>query len=423
MDGRQQALAWYEAALAACDPARLLRECLPASSRLDGYRQVGVFAFGKAAWGMLAAWLEAAPGLGLRPGAAAAWISSPAGAPRLEYNGPVPIHAFTGGHPEPNTASLAAAEAMLQAARGLALGPVPALLVALVSGGGSALAEAPLQGGLEQVQRLHRALVASGAPIGDINLIRKRLSAFKGGRLAAAAWPQVEQQTWILSDVGGDDLAAVASGPTLPDPSTTEEFSAAWRRWLPDWPLPLVEEAPPPEAFAHACWQAIGSNHDLTAAVAELATAAGHAPVELDARADEWEEPEAAAYLAERWRGLRACHARPVLIAGGEVRVRLPRHHGRGGRNQLLALRLATLLAGEGFTFLSAGSDGVDGSSDAAGAMVDGTTVVRARALGFDPARHLAGFDPHPLLAATGDLIVTGPTGNNLRDLRLLLTP
>ncbi|HUX67977.1 MAG TPA: DUF4147 domain-containing protein [Terriglobales bacterium] len=424
LTSRAQALSWFHQTLAALDPARLLRQRLQAAPPLDGYRQIAVLAFGKAAPGMLSAWLAAAPGRGARPDAVEAWLSAPAGAPAAARPAGARIHAFVGGHPEPNPASLAAGAAMLAAVHRLAASPEPALLVALVSGGGSALVEVPLENGLVEAQSLHRALVASGAPIAEINLIRKRRSAFKGGRLAAAAaGPQVDQVTWILSDVAGDDWAAVASGPTFPDASTAADYQAAWRRWLPHLPFAPAPQPPQPgdPAFARSAWHCLAANRDATALFADLAAAAGYAPVVVATDADEAEEPIAAQHLAARWRALRAAHLRPALIAGGEVRVRLPARHGRGGRNQLLALRLATLLAGHDFVFLSAGTDGVDGSSHAAGALVDGGTLARARAAGLDPARHLADFDPDPLLAATGDLVVTGPTGNNLRDLRLFL--
>ena len=514
MTSRVQALSWFHEALAALAPGRLLRRRLQTAPRLDAYRHIAVLAFGKAAPGMLAAWLQAAPGLGARAGAVEAWLSAPAGAPAPAWPPAVPVHAFIGGHPEPNPASLEAGAAMLAAARALAASAQPALLVALISGGGSALVEATLEaplpgrqlgdalsasgrplpasrrhsgaglpgieartpsdhrerpqqkvashGGLErkqpwcspsrrsqaafpsgkaapalraaghsdavlalaEAQTLHRALVASGAPIGEINCIRKRWSAFKGGRLAAAAaGPHVDQVSWILSDVAGDDWASVASGPTFPEASTAADYEAAWRRWLPDLPCPPAPPAPPPgdAVFARSQWHCLASNRDATTQLAGLAAAAGYAPVVVDTDADEAEEPMAAEQLAARWRALRAAHPRPALIAGGEVRVRLPAAHGRGGRNQLLALRIATWLEGEPFVFLSAGTDGVDGSSPAAGALVDGHTLARARAAGLDPARHLAAFDPHPLLAATGDLVLTGPTGNNLRDLRLFL--
>ncbi|MGH9394116.1 MAG: DUF4147 domain-containing protein, partial [Terriglobales bacterium] len=435
---RDQVAAWFHAALAELEPGALLAERLRGAPRLDGFAAIEVMALGKAAVPMLQSWTAAAAQRGAPAERVRLWLAAPRGVPRqLKQTraagfGPYRLRAFAAGHPEPNHASLQAGAAMLAAARELASGAAPGLLVALVSGGGSALAEAPLAGELEggpgnplhQLRRLNRLLIASGAPIGDINLIRKHRSAFKAGKLAAAgAGTGVEQESWILSDVAGEDLSAVASGPTLPDASSNAEYEDACRRWLPQEPVLAAPETPKPgaAAFARSRWQALASNRDLCAALAACARRAGCAPVVVDDAADEWEAGAAANYLAERWRRLRAAHVRPCLIAGGEVRVRLPEAHGRGGRNQWLALALALALEGEEFTFFSAGSDGVDGSSDAAGACVDGGTAARARAAGLDPVEHLRRCDPHRLLAATGDLVRTGPTGNNLRDVRVLL--
>jgi hydroxypyruvate reductase len=223
-------------------------------------------------------------------------------------------------------------------------------------------------------------------------------------------------QTWP------SHLSAVASGPTCPDATTLAEARAVLERWLPG-AAPVLQETPKPgdAIFARSRWHVLAGNADACAHLAESARAAGFAPVAVDATADEWESAEAARYLAGRWRELRAQHPRPCLIAGGEVRVRATGAMGRGGRNQHLALQIARALEGEEFRFLSAGTDGVDGFSDAAGALVDGGTCERARAAGFDPEVQLRGFDAEPLLEATGDLIRTGPTGNNLRDVRLFL--
>lgn len=334
---------------------------------------------------------------------------------------------FSGGHPVPNAASLVAAEAMLTAARELAASPAasmaPRRIVALISGGGSAMAELPRANlGLDNLQSLYRDLVACGAPIEAMNVIRKHASRFKGGQLAAAAGAAVEQWTLVLSDVAGDDFSQVASGPTLPDPSSQADAEASLRQWLPHRNLEMGETPKPGSAtFARSQSHALATNTDLCRFVAELASGEGYAPVVLDAAADESECAAAADYLASRWRELRAAHARPCLIAGGEVRVRLPPDSGAGGRNQQVALTVAGLLAGESFQFLSAGTDGVDGSSHAAGALVNGETWARARRAGHDPRQALAQCNTTPLLEAIGDLVVTGPTGNNLRDLRVFI--
>ena len=433
---KQQLEAWFHQTLAALDPRALLQPrlaCLPQPAT-GPYQHLAVFAFGKAAGPMLNGWLQAAAN-GLSGRAAGAvtetWIALPPGAPgvqpKLVTQAGARFHAFEAGHPEPNAQSLAAAEAMLTVAHRLASGPpIPSALVALISGGGSALVEAPLEGGLEDARQLYRALVRSGASIGEINTVRRHHSRFKAGRLAAAAAAaHVAQFTWVLSDVSGDRLGDVASGPTFPDASTAAEARAVLERWLPGEAAAVrLEETPKPgdAVFARSQWECLAGNGEACAATAARARAAGYDPVVIDGRADEWESGEAAAYLAARWRALRALYPRPCLIAGGEVRVRVPSAAaGRGGRNQHLALQVAQALAGIEFCFLSAGTDGIDGSSDAAGACVDGKTCARARARGFDCEAHLRGFDAEPLLAATGSLIRTGPTGNNLRDLRIFI--
>lgn len=400
-------------ALAALDPRARVR-AFSRNHRAPGSPREIVVALGKAAAPMLAGWLEGAPEpvetVLVRPEGTSALTAVP---PRLRE--------FVAGHPEPNEVSLQAGVALLDAARRCGADPAHYRLVALLSGGGSALAEVPLAGGLERLREVNRLLLASGAPIGAINCIRKHRSAIKGGRLAAAA-AGARQLSLILSDVPHGAWADVASGPTCPDGTTQADYEAAWRHWLPGDP-DLYPETPQPgdAAFAQAEWHCLADNYDACTALAAAAGAAGFDPVIVDHAADEMEEAEAAAYLLRQWRALHAAQPRAGLIAGGEVRVRLGSHPGRGGRNQQLALRIALALEGQPGCFLSAGTDGVDGSSDAAGACVDGTTAARIRAAGLDPVAHLRHHDAHPALAAAGALIHTGPTGNNLRDLRLFL--
>lgn len=403
------------------DPGILTQAACSTAPGLSEYRHVTVLALGKAAAPMLRGWHRAAQGRGLNPAVLRNVLVCPISPPEL----PFPAQVIVGGHPEPNAASLQAGSALLEAARDLAAGPAPSLLVALISGGGSALAELPADGDLEALRRRNRLLVHSGASISEINLIRKHFSRIKGGRLAAAAYaPGVHQLTWVLSDVPENKPSDVSSGPTLPDFSTREEFLAACRRWLPDEPLPGDNDLVPPQhpVFSQANWYVLASGNDACNQLAALARTEGYEPI-VDNSVDEAEWGTAARHLARRWRELRAVHTRPCLIAGGEVRVRMPPGaSGRGGRNQQLALRLALELEGQAFAFLSAGTDGVDGSSDAAGAIVDGGTAARARQAGWDPAAALAAFNAHPLLEATGDLLRTGPTGNNLRDLRCFIS-
>lgn len=337
------------------------------------------------------------------------------------------VQSFVGGHPEPNDASVAAARAMLAA---VAAAPGGSLIVHLVSGGGSALLEAPLRAELSaaDLRAAYGALVRNGAPIHEINALRKHLSAIKGGRLAAAAPASADQLSLILSDVPSGELSSVASGPSLPDPSTVADC----RAMLAAHPTPLppaitrllahLPETPKPgdPAFARSAWHLLLDDRGAAARLAARVRAAGCVPT-LDHAADEWDYRAAAAHLVGRIRELKRDQPRACLIAAGEVRVALSGPAGRGGRNQMFALECARLIAGEPLCVLSLGTDGIDGDSPAAGALVDGTTCARAAACGLDPARALAQFDAYPLLAALRDSIEIGRTGTNLRDLRILM--
>jgi len=268
--------------------------------------------------------------------------------------------------------------------------------------------------------------------IAEINALRKHFSAVKGGRLALAASAARMQSTLLVSDVPAGRVDAIASGPSVPDgttvaqcrallaglgrvPQSVREFFASRR---------CVETPKPGDAaFANAHWQVVLSSDDLAEAAAHAATVAGfHA--EIDNRCDEWEYREAAQYLLERSSALAQQFPRSCLVSVGEVAVKLSPAPGEGGRNQQFALWTAAQLArrGQAATVLSAGSDGIDGSSAAAGAVCDQTSVARAAALGMLANDALDRFDSAPLLRAIGDDIVTGPTGNNVRDLRMILT-
>lgn len=426
---RRLALRLFRETLAELEPQHLLRAAVRvrrqslqigrwafAPPELTG---VTVVALGKAAIPMAQAWLDQWRAFQAPPPLRCMVVAPASGKAAARTDGAwtalpgVHVRFFAGGHPLPNRTSLQAGRACLVAAR-----RERCLLVALISGGGSALAEWPLgPRSLAEVRELYGELVQSGAPIGAINVIRKHLSAFKGGRLAAATCARVV--SLVLSDVApGDGLDAVASGPTLPDASTARQCAALIRRWLPHHKNDAIGETPKPGELA-ADAICLADNRLACERLAARARAHGLEPV-IDHHADEWEYRRAARYLVERWRECR--QRRACLIAGGEVRVRMPAGtRGRGGRNQALALQVATLLRGSASCFLSAGTDGVDGNSPAAGALVDGGTCERARQHGLDVARSLAEFDAYPVLAATGDAIETGPTGNNLRDLRLFL--
>lgn len=286
---------------------------------------------------------------------------------------------------------------------------------------------------LEMMAATHRALVECGAPIAAMNAMRKHLSAVKGGRLAAAAVP-ARQLTIFVSDVPAGELDALASGPTLPDRSTVvdvyrmaetyqlaDRLPSAVREMIVGRQLP---ETPKPgdAIFARAKWSVLLDSVSLEEAAAGRAKELGW-HVEIDNRCDDWSAEDAARYLVERVSELRQTHERVCLLSAGEVTVRVADGaSGKGGRNQHFALLCSELIAERKITVLSGGSDGIDGNSPAAGGVVDGTTVARAREARYSVEAALAAFDTYSLLEKLGDAVVTGATGNNLRDLRILLS-
>jgi hydroxypyruvate reductase len=336
-----------------------------------------------------------------------------------------------GAHPLPDERSVQAAEAILSA---LSAVDERTAVLFLISGGASAMIEAPLDPRipLADVAAFYQALIGSGLPIAAMNALRKHCSAVKGGRLAQVAAAARVQYTLLVSDVPAHLPDAIGSGPSLPDASTLADCSDLLPGLMPLLPQsvvdffngPLCVETPKPEdpAFRRAHWVVISSSEHLAQAAAAQARQAGfHA--EIDNRCDEWEYRDASRYLIDRGLELTSAHRRCCLISVGEVGVTLPAQVGEGGRNQQFALWCAAELARRGVraTVLSAGSDGIDGNSDAAGAVCDESTLTQACALGFDAERAMRRFDTTPLLRAMGATIETGPTGMNLRDLRLLL--
>ena len=336
---------------------------------------------------------------------------------------------FRGGHPTPNQESIGAAEAMLKS---LSVHNQSSLVIFMLSGGGSSIAEKPIDEGisLEDLIATYRVLVYSGAPIAEINAVRKHLSAIKGGRLARAAYP-AQQVSLLVSDVPDNTPDALASGPTMPDSTSVEDCYriATQYRMIEQFPESVcslfqgraLEETPKSDdpAFHRSRWWTILSNASLVEAARAEAERQGFA-VEVDNSCDDWDYARAADYLLGRLRDIRKKYDRVCLISGGEVTVKVA-NPGVGGRNQQFALACALRIAGESVTVLSAGSDGIDGNSLAAGAIADGTSLNRAMALGMDAHAHLSRFDAYSLFHALGDAVVTGPTGNNLRDLRILL--
>lgn len=287
--------------------------------------------------------------------------------------------------------------------------------------------------GLEDLRALNRFLVSCGASIAEINTVRKHLSAVKGGRLAKAA-PLATKITLGVTDVPEGLESALASGPTLPDPTTVADACRVIHSYglLPKLPAALracferpesIPETPKPgdSAFARASFQILLGRDDLFHPTHRAAEAAGFTGA-CDNTTDDWPLERAADYVLAQLAELkRANPARPVaLIADGELSSPVT-GDGMGGRNSAFVLCCVEKIAGSNIAVLSAGTDGVDGSSPAAGAVADGETLARARALGLDPAGYFRRCDSYNFFHKLGDAIQTGPTGNNLRDLRILL--
>jgi glycerate 2-kinase len=393
---------------------------------LDAYHRIFVVSIGKAAHTMAAA-LEAQVGSSLE-GIVASSVEPQSQARGFRY--------FRGGHPTPTAESIAAANAILKSLNAL---DSTSLAIFMISGGGSSIVEKTVDDdiSLPDLAATYRTLVHSGAPIAEINAIRKHLSAVKGGRLAQAAYP-AQQVSILVSDVPDDTPDALASGPTMPDSTSIHDCEriAAQYNLIEQLPKSVgdlfrqhaLDETPKSDdpAFVRARWWTVLSNKVAIDEAAIAATRAGFA-VEVDNSCDDQPYDQAAAYLVNRLRELRSKVSRVCLISGGEVTVAV-RDGGVGGRNQQFALACAEKISGHDITVLSAGTDGIDGNSPSAGAVVDGTTLNRAGARAGDQAggaeavrRALSTFNAYPLFDALGDAVMTGPTGNNLRDLRILL--
>jgi hydroxypyruvate reductase len=334
------------------------------------------------------------------------------------------------GHPVPDQGSLDSAARALELAQSATADD---LVLVLLSGGGSANWVAPAGDlTLAEKQAVNKALLRSGAPIGEMNIVRKRLSRIKGGRLALAAAP-APLLTLAISDVPGDEPTAIASGPTVPDPSTMADARAIVARYgldLPPAARALLDneasETPKPghPAFANSEFRIIARPHDAIAAAVAAAKAAGYETVDLGPDL-EGEARDVAAQHAAMALKLKAEGRRAAIISGGELTVTL-RGKGRGGPNQEYALALAVALDGAaGIVGLSGDTDGTDGgggeATDPAGAVIDPTTLQRAAALGLVPAQSLANNDSTGFFEALGDLLRTGPTLTNVNDCRVVL--
>jgi len=400
---------------------------------LETFKNIYVISLGKAALTMLDALLDRLP-----PKLRVHGVCSAPSIPKKRRGG---IRYFAGGHPLPNEDSFAAARAALAL---LKHAKKDTFIFFLISGGGSAMMELPRDKriSLDDTIAFYETLVASGATITEVNTVRKYFSAIKGGRLAIAA-PAAEKLSLLLADVPLKDLAAVASSPTLPDYSTPAQCAEILHRYhLPEKFPPTVRAyfallgqqlaqaaanggnaRPAVNPFERSQFDTLLSNHDFVNAARDYAQSLGYRVV-IDNTCDDWDYAEAAQYLLTRFHELRRESSRVCLLSSGEVTVQLSKSPGCGGRNQQFVLKAALNLANypnQPLVVLSAGSDGIDGNSPAAGAIADPTTIARARAYNFDPEATLARFDACTLFTALGDSVVTGPTGNNLRDLRVLM--
>jgi glycerate 2-kinase len=384
--------------------------------------EVKIVALGKAAHAMLAGFLQLFPDLVIN-GVAAVPTPSPDPVPGISY--------FLGGHPLPNQDSVQAALAALEFLRPSSQS---SLVVFLISGGGSALMEAPLnpQQTLDDTRQFNQLLVTCGASIDEINTIRKHASAIKGGRLAVAA-PNAAKLTLAISDVPNGKDSTLASGPTIPDPTTVadvrriiatyhlnEKFPPRVRDWFAAPALPETPKRDLP-AFAQFCFSLLLTSHDLFHAAHHAAESHGFVTC-CDNTTDDWPLDRAVDYLLAQLEAFRRANPgqRVALISDGEISSPVT-GQGIGGRNSAFVLACVEKIAGKPITVFSAGTDGIDGNSPAAGAVADGTTLARAHALNLVPQDFLSRSDAFSFFTYLGDTILTGPTGNNLRDLRILL--
>jgi len=331
----------------------------------------------------------------------------------------------------PNAGSFAAGQAILNR---LARCDERTLIFFLISGGGSALVEQPLDPSqsLEDFQKLHAALVTCGASIDEINTVRKHLSATKGGRLAAAA-PRSMKLTFAISDVPPGQESALASGPTLPDPGNVRDAEHIAQAYGLSGKLPAslravfenhaLRETPKPgdPAFARSHFVLLLGVHDLFHAAHHACEEEGYLCL-CDNSTDNWPLEKAAVYLLAQLEAQKKVnpHHRVAVVADGELSSPVT-GDGIGGRNSAFVLACVPKITGRNLTVLSAGTDGIDGNSPAAGAVADGETLGRAGSAGLDVADFMRRSDAYGFFERLGDAVVTGPTGNNLRDLRILI--
>ena len=393
----------FRAAVAAADPLHILPAHLPAPPRGRTF----VAAAGKAAASMALAVEQHWPHAARLDGLAI-----------TRYGHGLPtqrIRVIEAGHPVPDAAGEGAARALLAEVR--KLGPDD-LLLALVSGGGSSLLSLPAPGvPIEGLKAMTRELLRCGAPIQEMNTVRKHLSAIQGGRLAAACRAPV--LALVISDVTGDDPTHIASGPCAPDPTTIADAQAVLHKYGIAPPGPLSETPKPGDAlFARVQNRVIATARRSLEAAAAVFAARGIAPVVLgdDITGEAREVAKAMAAQA------RAARGPTVLISGGECTVTVRGAGGRGGRCGEFLLALAVALEGvPNVHAIAADTDGIDGSEDNAGAVISPDTLERARARSIDARALLDANDSYAFFGALGDLVVTGPTRTNVNDYRAIL--
>ncbi|HEY0182896.1 MAG TPA: glycerate kinase [Rhodopila sp.] len=408
----------FDTAVAAADPRSVLARHLPPK---PGSGRCIVVGGGKSAAVMAAALEDAWPDVALE------------GTVVTRYGHAVPtrrIEVIEASHPVPDANSQRGARRLLERVQGLTKND---LVIALMSGGASALLAAPVDGiTLADKQAINRALLACGANITEMNAVRKHLSAIKGGRLAAAALP-ARVVTLAISDVPGDDPAVIGSGPTVPDASTFAQARALIARYGITPPASVAarlarddDETPKPGSLPNVDFRLIATPMMALEAMATKARALGLTPLILG-DALEGEAVQMGTVMAGIARSVRA-HGHPlqapaVLLSGGETTVTMSgKPSGKGGRNTTFLIGLALGLDAMPGIWATAGdTDGIDGMDEIAGALVTPDTLSRARELGLDTRAMLAGHDSHGFFGALGDVIVTGPTLTNVNDIRAIL--
>jgi glycerate-2-kinase len=420
----------FYAALKAVDPymlVKLRQEFILSSYDKGDFTRLCGIAFGKGACPMARA-MEEYSGVGIDAGIVVTKYD------HCEER-PLKFRVYEAGHPVPDLSGLKATGEILKLIREC---DEKTLVVSLISGGGSALLVSPCEGlSLVEKQEMTRLLLKSGANINELNAVRKHISAVKGGRLAAIAHP-AKVISLILSDVVGDSLDVIASGPTAPDESTYKDALDVLEKYG------LTEKAPPPvldilrqglrgllaetpkaddPVFGRVENIVVGSNAKALDAAKEKARSLG-LHTEITSAEVTGEAKHVASMLAKKARDIRnrkSPGSSLCLLSGGETTVTVS-GSGLGGRNMELALAFALEIDGlDGVTLLSAGTDGNDGPTDSAGAVVDGNTAAKARGMGLDPEQSLNNNDSYNFFRKTGDLLITGPTGTNVMDVQIIL--